>query len=99
MGILKHIILSACFIFALHMNTSAQNGPLAVLKNSSDKAILASNKNQKLLQISTNSSSLKFRPFLNTKSVKQSTMVHVLGWDMKFKFRLSHNLNIIFSYN
>lgn len=81
------------------MNMSAQNGPLGVLKNSSDKAILASNKKHKLLQISTNASSLKFEPFLKAKNDKQRAIAQVLGWDMKFKFRLSHNLNIIFSYN
>ncbi len=77
----------------------AQNGPLVVLKNSSDKALFASNKKHKLLQISASASSLKFAPLLNAKNVKQRKMTQALGWDMKFKFRLSHNLNIIFSYN
>lgn len=73
--------------------------PFVVLRISPDKALLVADIKHKLLQIPINAGSLKVSPFLNLKSVKQNTATRILSWDMKFKFRLSHNLNIIFSYN
>lgn len=83
----------------LHTNMIAQDNPVAILKTSADKALLAANKKQKSLQAYSIGGSLKLNPFLNKKNVKQRVIAQILGWDMKFKFRLSHNLNIIFSYN
>ncbi len=95
----KNIFLSLSFLLVLHMNMHAQENPLLVLKTSSDKALLASNKKHELLQISKVPGSIKLNPFLKEKNVKQRAVAQIFSWDMKFKFRLSHNLNIIFSYN
>lgn len=96
---LKSIFLSFCFIFTLQTNMVAHENPITILNTSADKAFVVTNKKHKLLQTPANGGSVKFYPLLNIKKIKQSPVAQVLNWDMKFKFRLSRNLNIIFSYN
>lgn len=98
MKIFKKIFLNLVFILALHTTAQAGDNPFAI-KTSADNSLLLSNKKHKLLQMHTNGTSLKFNSFLRVKNTKQSKAEQILSWDMKFKFRLSHNLNIIFSYN
>jgi hypothetical protein len=95
----RNVILSFSFIFLLHTNLFGHENPWVVLKTPADKSLLVVGAKHKLLQIPVNRGSLKVSPFLKLKSVKQVNAARILSWDMKFKFRLSHNLNIIFSYN
>lgn len=99
MKFLRNIILSFSFIFVLHANMFGGENPWVVLKTPADKSLLVAGAKHKLLRIPINTVSLKVSPFFKLKSVKQSTVARILSWDMKFKFRLSQNLNIIFSYN
>jgi len=95
----KLIFLNACFIFLMNAKILSQNTPLPVLKTSADKPLRVSTKKHKQLHTQLNNNSLKFHPFFKTTNSKQGIVAHILNWDMKFKFRLSHSINIIFSYN
>lgn len=94
----KKIVLSCCFILVLQTLLLGHDDPALTAKVSGDKIILTTNKKYKLLQLQ-NVNSVNLDPFLKTKKTKQSAGARLLNWDMKLKFRLSHNLNIIFSYN
>ncbi len=94
----KKIVLSLCFILVLQTLLLGHDDPALTAKASADKTILATGKKYKLLQLQ-NANSINLDPFFKTKKTKQSAGARLLNWDMKFKFRLSHNLNIIFSYN
>ncbi|MBL7920056.1 MAG: hypothetical protein JNJ40_07055 [Bacteroidia bacterium] len=94
----KKIALSCCFILVLQTLLSGHDDPALTAKASADKIILTTNKKYKLLQLQ-NVNSINLYPLLKTKKVKQTPVTRLLNWDMKLKFRLSHNLNIIFSYN
>jgi len=99
MKAIKHIGLSICFIFLMHFQSTAQEGSAKLFKNAVAKNFHVTNKKYRLLQITRTNAPLKFSPFLKPINTKQSAAAQLLSWDMKFKFRLSHNLNIIFSYN
>ncbi|MBA3680624.1 MAG: hypothetical protein H0W73_05600 [Bacteroidetes bacterium] len=99
MNYFKYIILSACFILVMNVKMLSQNSPFPVLITSADKALRAVTKKHKQLHTPLNNNLLKFHPSFKGTNSKQELAARILNWDMKFKFRLSPNLNIIFSYN
>jgi hypothetical protein len=95
----ENIFFSICLIFLLQHTALAQENPLRFFKAAAGKAITTGIKKHKLLNASFIYDPLACKPFIITKKPKHNIMAKVLNWDMKFKFRLSQNFNIIFSYN